>query len=674
MTDLLEAPAVATEPTAHPAARPPRVAALAVLEWSAMLAALGWWAVPMAARVGGRGPGGVAGGLATLVPALALTRPWRRLPVRVVLLGLGICAGALAVYATSPTGWYGADIAASYCYAALLTLAVLAFCRGGDRQRLAVVLAVCVSGLYQLGAAFLSWWGGKDPSREMTGTYYWHNPFAAALLAPALLGLGLAVRRVRPVQTVGWVVTPLSVAGIVLSSSRATLGCLLLGWVAVAGLVVRAPARRPAAVRFAAVTAVTVAVVLLLPGPPLFAHRVSPFAATSQRATGGETVSANTAYRTQFWREALDTARRFPLTGGGFHSLATAPTGHVPASWARSQQAHNGYLQAASDGGAALALPFLAALAALGVAALRRGLAGLRGRGRQPWLAVSGAAALVALAVHSAGDFDWSHPTLLAMLGVVGGVTASLPQRPGPRPGRFARPGPGRWWLPPVLAVALVGAAAGSWAVAASWDRTGRAVTAAQRLPVGARVAAYDAASRRPLADDRPALALLSIATRDLSGPLRAPAPAVRRALASTAGRARVDVAVALLRARTELLLGDRDTATKTVDATLRTVGQHTRPVAAPAAELLVALGRPDQARAVVAGPLAATLGAQDHEAWPLLTALLQVDPGHVDGTLEACAATRALTLDGPAPPALDLAGLPAPYGCAVPVVPTGRP
>jgi O-antigen ligase len=112
---------------------------------------------------------------------------------------------------------------------------------------------------------------------------------------------------------------------------------------------------------------------------------------------------------------------RHPVTGAGYHSLATASVGHVPVGWPLSPLAHNGYLQALSDGGLLLAVPFLGAVVAvcwwvlrsLGQAVRRRDLSTLG-------LAVP--VSLGVMLVHSAVDFDWSYAADFVLGAILAGL------------------------------------------------------------------------------------------------------------------------------------------------------------------------------------------------------------------------------------------------------------
>ncbi len=103
---------------------------------------------------------------------------------------------------------------------------------------------VATAGAVQFCWSFVAWWGGRDQSIPMVGTFYWHNQFAAFLLAPALIALALLVGDRAPWRLVGWVVAPLATAGVVYSSSRGGLGILIVGWLLVGVLACRVKPNR----------------------------------------------------------------------------------------------------------------------------------------------------------------------------------------------------------------------------------------------------------------------------------------------------------------------------------------------------------------------------------------------------------------------------------------------
>jgi hypothetical protein len=186
----------------------------------------------------------------------------------------------------------------------------------------------------------------------------------------------------------------------------------VVGFVLVLAIGVRS---RTTAVRGAGVLAATAGVSLVLPGPPFFPHYTAPWAGTVERGAN-QSLAQNGGFRTEFWREALHVFAHHPLVGSGFHVLASASALYTPSGWARSPQAHDGYLQALSDGGLLLAVPFLFALVIALFWGLRRLFAALhRPTGGQATdiVGLSVAVALLGGMAHSAVDFDWSHPSIL---------------------------------------------------------------------------------------------------------------------------------------------------------------------------------------------------------------------------------------------------------------------
>jgi len=594
---LLAEPAVAVTLPVHgqPGARRPTPGQVETL---LVLPAVLWWAFPLTHATGGRAPFGLAVELLLLLVAAAATRPWRRLPRTVPLLGgaLGVCA--VAVCALSPTGWAGADDAAAYAAAGLALPIAAAWARTSAR-RATLAAAVVLAGLDQLSHALLPWWGGRDPSVRLVGTFYWHNPFAAYLLPAALLGLGLLVWRVRPVQAAGWVAAPACAAGVVLSTSRATLALLLLGWVVVgAAAVLAREGRLRRGLRWLVVSGVAVAVTYALPGPPLFTHRVSPFAASAARSTSGETLTSNGGYRLQFWREALASWAHHPLAGSGYHGLIASSHPYVPIGWARSNYAHNGYLQALTDGGVLLALPFLLGCAWLGLLAVRRCRDAIRGGQVEPAVLVAAVSLLAGLA-HSAVDFDWSHASVLLEAALLGGLVVAGGGGGGGG-GVLAPATRPPVWIGRAVPVLLVLAALLGAAGTAALQRTRARAEAAGLLPAGPRAAALAAASRDPLASDLPARHLLDQALAQPGTTTRAQR---ETALGGTRRAAAVDAPLAVERARLQLLDGDRGAA-RVAAARWLPLARRWPQLAIGEAALLSSLGQPGVAGSGQRSPL----------------------------------------------------------------------
>lgn len=416
---------------ADPAAQRPRGSRSDLVEHVTVLGAILWLVWPATVASGARDSGSAAFLAVPTLAAVLATRPWRHLSGRSWLLAPLVAVAALLVLPLSGVGRSGAVAALGYGLCAAFLVAVAAYARTPAR-RTAVAALLCAGGVAEFGWALVPWWGGGDPSKPMVGTYYWHNQLAVALLLPALLGACLAVVGGRPWRSVGWVAAPLAAAGVVLSTSRATLACLVVGWALVLLVaVIASTARRTAILRAVVVTLLALGVTFVLPGPPFFASSVSPLGGAAARSAAGETLDTNAAFRTEFWRESLDALRARPLAGAGYGRLTQVAGPLVPKSWAKSPLSHSGPLQAFADGGLLLGIPVLLGLGAVVIGLLRR-LRPRPGTGADHALVVSASLTGLALVAHSLVDIDWTYPGLAAQLAVVAGLVLAV--RPAARP------------------------------------------------------------------------------------------------------------------------------------------------------------------------------------------------------------------------------------------------
>jgi hypothetical protein len=378
--------------------------------------AVAYLTMPFAQATGGRDPWAVTRAAAVVLVALIAAKPWERLRAGTLALAAAVAVAAMAVCIVTPPGWFGATRASAYGLAAGIFVAVASYARSLRRACLVGGIAA-VAGAVQFCWSFVAWWGGRDQTMAMVGTFYWHNQFAAFLLAPALIALALLLRNRAPWRLVGWVVAPLAAAGIVYSSSRGGLGILIVGWLVIGVLACRVKPNRGAVVKWLAASALAAGVTMAIAGPPFFAKSASPLAATQARASEGDTADANSAYRVRMWHEALIVFSHHPVAGVGYGALERSAATLTPTSWPRSPLAHDDYLQALAEGGLLLGVPFLAACGAIGVGLLRS----LRGRARRRVIDVRtglivGAFALMA---HAVIDFDWTYPALFTLAAVV---------------------------------------------------------------------------------------------------------------------------------------------------------------------------------------------------------------------------------------------------------------
>lgn len=515
-----------------------------------MLALLAYWAVPFTRAQGGRGVHHELVFALLLIPLLAALRVWR-VPSASALAAAVVALCALLVCVFAPSGWWGSDVAAEYVISAAVYIGERGYARDSER-RTVVAVAICMACLYQFSQAFTAWRGSGDPGSEMSGTFYWHNPYAAFLFPGAVIGLALVAQSKAPWSIAGWVSVPLCGAGIVFSSSRATMAVLAAGWLVV---LVGCLRTRAAALRAFGALLLAAAVVLLLPGPPFFPHRSSPFASTTARSDTGQSLAQNGAYRTEFWREAGEVALHRPLVGSGYHTLATASAYYTPGNWARSPLAHDGFLQAFSDGGLLLGVPVLLVAALSAFWALRRFLALLfrRSGTEHDLLMLAFATAFLGGLAHSAVDFDWSHASIMVEAAVLAACLAPTTEPSVRRLGSYAR---GASLLALVGLLGVLGVALHQWQ-RNQLNLTRSTVTILSR-------------SEQTFGDFRGPAGVL----REIVGGSRSPSlEQERRLLALTSPEASVDLHLSLLRDAVGAKAGLMPDAVAKAEQTLRTVG-----------------------------------------------------------------------------------------------------
>jgi O-antigen ligase len=423
------------------------------LPTAAVLAAVVWWLVFAAHNWGGRGPHAVSIGAGfTLVGVLA-TRPHRTLGYAPLLLAAAMSVGGFVVAATSLSGWQGATVAATYACVAWLAVAVAAEVRRRPQTALLVAGVILFATLEEFAGGWTAWHGGMDPRVPMSGTFYWYNQFAAFMIPGGIIGAAFWLGRRGPFALLGLLSTILAAIAVFYSTSRASLACLLLGLVLIGFLYLLVQGSLRLVLRAASGAVIVTAGVFLVAGPPFFPHRVSPLAGEAGR-TAGQSLGQNGGYRLDFWREALAVFTHHPLVGSGFRALASVAGPLVPVSWPRSPLAHNGLLQALSDGGLVLGIPVCVAAAALLWRLLTQLRHAIRHAEASP-VALAVPVALAALLAHSFVDFDWSYASLFALTAVLSGIVLGrMPATDGATVGPAVAP---RSWIRlAVLAVAVV--------------------------------------------------------------------------------------------------------------------------------------------------------------------------------------------------------------------------
>jgi O-antigen ligase len=428
----------------------------------AAFVAVAWWLVEVTRSWAGRDSPSVTVGALLLGLALLVNRPDSVLPRRVIALAAALSVGAYIVPLTAPSGWAGAKDAASYVGGAWLCVLVAGLIVRRPEARLWLVIAIAASAPIEFMSGWLGWWGGGSPSVAMVGTFYWHDSYAAFLLPGGIAGLALFVWRERLFALLGLICFAFASMGVVYSTSRAALACFIAG-VGAVGVMAAVSRRRWRDLRQVAIAAVVGAgCVFALAGPPFFSHRVSPFAAEHARTTG-QSLGQNGGYRLEFWREALAVFKAHPLTGGGYKSMVAESLGRVPSHYVLSPYAHNGYLQAVSDGGLVLAVPFLVAILGLVYITVRLAWRSLHNRDADV-VGFGVALAFGLVLAHSAVDWDWTYAANLAMTGILAGALLGHWYVESPR--RQSVPG----WRPwRATGLALTGLAGVSLLVLSAW-------------------------------------------------------------------------------------------------------------------------------------------------------------------------------------------------------------
>jgi O-antigen ligase len=625
--------------------RPAAVDARAVAQDLAVLVAFVIAARIVTGRTGGRGDGALLLGCASLIPALLLLPArWRAYLPALVLSG-----AALGVCLLSPFGWSGASVVATAAYAACAFAVVRAYVATTGRSQV-VASAVCLASLDQFAQGFLAWWGGGDPTAPMIGTFFWHNQYATYLLPGLLIGTAQALAATRIHRLVGWVTAPVCLAGVVLSTSRASMLLAGVGVAVVVLLVLAGPSssrRTPRVAAALGLGALCAAVTLVLTSPVFFQGAASsPGAATAARAAN-ESVSQNTGYRLQFWEAAIGQAADRPLLGGGFGSFRELSVTHLPPGAVRPSSAHNELLNAFAEGGLLWGLPVALAIGFALLAAVGLLLRQLRRPDADRAVSVGAAVALGAVVAHALVDFDWSYPALVVTTGVLTGLVLALWRPPDPSPERPTWRG-----LVPAMVVAALLLGAGQLAVLQ--ERTTSAIAQGQELTLKGSSAQDVLALLEDeawSADPRTALAVLEAGVPDDS--LRLGRDVLERAVRRTERLATASDSANAQRAAVIFALGRQEEALRLAREMARERA-HSRPATLQSyAHLLALSGRRDEAVALLAGTvlkrtpeLQASPGLEGQ-----LVVLYKELSALAPGSLEQRCAGDALAVAGAEPP-----------------------
>ena len=490
------------------------------------------WLLVLTPRSGGFHEPSTAVAAVGTLPALVVTKPWLQVSRSLLLLTGAAAAGAALSLTTSRAGWQQADSPAAQLLGLLALVLTVAYARTPARRTAVAVVLLTAIGL-QFVPAVKAWQGSGDPDHVMVGTFYWHNQLGIWMAGLGLLATALGVAGTGRLRVAALCLAPFADACVLLSTSRTSLGLLIVGQLALLAVIPGCTARRWALCRWALVPVTTVALFLVLTSSLFFDHAGSGLSAFQGSAAAGsvagnrgtESLASNGGDRGRWTGAALAGWLEAPVTGHGFGSFRYTEGDHLPATSLQSAFVHDGYAEALTSGGIVFGLPLLAVSLLLAAATIRGFLHALRRETPGRALLAGAAVTTGALLVHTGLDFDWHYPSLVVLIGVVGGLLIRPTGRPAPAPpviaGLFA-----------VVAVIVTGSLVehhGRQAIAAGGS-------AQQLLDV-----------RLPFADD-PRLDAAALRACVHDGRLVVPGATARRAIAASARAASLDKELALLR------------------------------------------------------------------------------------------------------------------------------
>ena len=619
-----------------------------------MLVALGALMLVMTPGSGGRERVPFTVGMLALVPALAATQPWRRVGRLAMSLPLVLSATAVVVLLTAPMGWSSSRFPAYAVLGSLVFLVAAGYAINRTR-RLVLASALALGGLLQFQQGFAGWWGHGDPDTLMVGTFFWHNQFAIYVAASSIIAMSLAITRVRLFRVVALACATVTGAGVVFSTSRASLALLVLGWLCLAPLALRAGEPRAALVTWAAAPLLVVAAVvglgsgLFFPGHPYHFYLFSGSHGGAAGARDVTSLSGNGTARLDFAKAALAIWAPIPLTGGGFDSFAGASVAHMPVGSGLSEFPHNGIARALASGGLLFGLPVLLAAVYMALASLRTCLSTCLRRTDEAGVLGGAAVATLVLLAHTLVDFDWTYPSLCALLAVAYAIVYTA-RRDNERASQR------RYALPRAAGAALAGLAllgpVAFGVTAVLHDRWHHGLSLTGLAPQAAVTRMLDAAGG-PLSD--PALAATALSLTTEAAPsggrrLAVPATTARRAVAQTSALASLQPALAMQRAITMVAAGDSQQGLAVASAVATRYADHAPYLLGNLAVAQASAGQTAQARATANAAFERYLnrpGARD-DAWYLVSVLQNLDGATPSRTTTCAFGVAAAALGQP--------------------------
>jgi O-antigen ligase len=265
------------------------------------------------------------------------------------------------------------------------------------------------------------------------GPYVNHNHFAGWMIMVLPLALAGALGAWEAGQTsrsgglrdhVSWMSTP-SAAGtflmafaalvmglsVLMSQSRSGMAAFAAGALALGAVFAKRQPTRRAQLGAAALCTLVLFVAAAWAGLDRVGQRVASVRGDAPSAGG----------RRQAWSDTMHIVRDFPLAGTGLDTFGTAMMLYQTDRERHFQEAHNDYLQLASEGGFLVCMPIAATLIVLIVQVRRRFREAPRS-GSTYWIRVGAVVGLLSIALQSLVEFSLQMPGNAALFAVLAAI------------------------------------------------------------------------------------------------------------------------------------------------------------------------------------------------------------------------------------------------------------
>jgi len=195
---------------------------------------------------------------------------------------------------------------------------------------------------------------------------------------------------------------------LLMSQSRSGMGGFAAGALLFAWIIVRRQRSARAKIAAAAACAIVLAGAAAWAGLDRVSSRVASVRTDASTAGG----------RRQAWADALRIVRAFPFAGTGLDTFGTAMMLYQTDRELHFQEAHNDYLQLASEGGLLVGVPILVTIAIF-VVNVRRRFKHAPRHGSSYWVRVGAVVGLASIALQSLVEFSLQMPGNAALFALL---------------------------------------------------------------------------------------------------------------------------------------------------------------------------------------------------------------------------------------------------------------